>query len=89
MFEYRMLSLRQQADIATRKLLELEAEHARLELELRLAHATGIENDSVHAAQEQLDILVRQIATLTSWLIPAPETVVEAPSNGQRPVTAE
>lgn len=86
-FEYRLLSAQQQAQIASQKLLDLEAEHARLELELRLAAATGVENENVTAARGQLELLVQQVATLTSWIIPPP--VDEAPANGHRPITAE
>lgn len=90
MFEYRLLTQRQQAEIAHRKLLELEAEHARLELDIRLSKATGIENDSVATAEEHLVVLVQQMATLTSWLTPPPvEDEVPVSENGHRPVPAE
>lgn len=87
--DYQLLTAKQQAQIAHQKLLDLEAEHARLELDLRLAVATGIENDNVEAAKGQLEVLVQQIATLTSWLIPPPDEDAVGRSNGQRAITAE
>lgn len=79
---YHLLNAKQQAEIYHRKLLELEAEHVRLELELRLADAADIENDSVVEARSQLDVLVRQMATLASWIMPAPAEEVPVASNG-------
>lgn len=79
---YHRLTDIQLTGIANQKLLELEAEHARLELDIRVSKATGIENDNVAAGEEQLDLLVRQIATLASWIMPPP--VYEASANGHR-----
>lgn len=81
MTEYRHLTPDQQAGICHQKLLELEAEHARLALDLRLAAATGIENENVVAARGQLDLLARQIEILGDWISPPALT---ANANGHR-----
>lgn len=83
MSEYRLLTARQIAEIHQRKLLELEAEHARLELDLRLAAASGIENDNVTEARAQLELLAQQIATLISWITPPPAEIPVG-ANGHR-----
>lgn len=80
---YRLLTETQLAQIVQRRLLDLEAEHARLDLDVRLAKATGVDNDNVTAAVNQLELLVEQIAVLVSWSMPRPvDDVVEASSNG-------
>lgn len=81
MRDYRHLTPDQQAQICHQKLLELEAEHARLALDLRLAAATGIENENVVAGRGRLDLLVRQIEVLGDWIEP-PALTVNA--NGHR-----
>lgn len=83
MHEYRLLNAQHLAEIAQQRLFDLEAEHARLALDLRLAHATGVENDQVAKGEERLALLVQQIATLTSWTIPAPEAPPTVSTNGQ------
>lgn len=88
--DYSLLGPSELNKIGRQKLLELEAEHARLDLDLRLAHATGIDNDNVTAATNQLAILVQQIATLTSWLTPAPiAEPSDVSANGDQPVAVE
>lgn len=83
-YRYRLLTVRQLAEISERKLFDLEAEHARLDLEIRLARATGIDNEQVTGAEGQLELLVHQIVTLTAWLTPPP---LDAPSNGHKAPT--
>lgn len=86
---YRILNNGHIERIEADKLLQLEAEHARLSLDLRLARATGVQNENVAAADQQLALLVEQIATLTSWITPAPPEgavegeLVDAATNGQ------
>lgn len=84
MATYRFLSKAQLAAIWDNKVLELEAEHARLALDLRLARATNVENESVDTAQKHLNVLVAQMAALTSWMSPEPEQIELANSNGAR-----
>lgn len=79
--DYVLLTGRQLEQVHLQKLLALETDHARLELDLRLAHAVGVDGDDVAAAQAQLGIIVRQIATLVSWMTPPPpETEDEEPA---------
>lgn len=85
MNDYVILNAQQLAEIRHRKLHELEVEHARLELDLRLARATSIENDAVAQAEKQLEILYQQRMILLSWMAPPPAEVVAVPAaaNGQ------
>lgn len=80
--EYRLLTEDHLGQIAQRKLLDLETEHAALELDLRLARATGVQNENVGLAEVRLELLVKQIATLTSWVMPP--RVETAIANGHR-----
>ena len=75
---YRLLNQDQKFGIRRQKLLELEAEHYRLDLELRIAASSAIENDNVKVAREQLDILNQQIETLVAWLAPTPDVELAA-----------
>jgi cytidylate kinase len=91
---YLLLTDAQQGQIALRRLLELEAEHAGIDLDLRLAAAAGIENDVVVNARNQATILARQIAILTSWIQPPAQDqeeqiMNEESANGQEPALAE
>lgn len=84
--DYTLLTGQQQQQIALRKLVELEAEHAGLEFDVRLAAASGVENDNVVQARAQLELLVQQIAIVTSWVMhppSEPEIDEEASPNGQ------
>lgn len=65
------------------KLAELEAEHAKITMELRLAEVAGIENDSVEQARSQLAIVEVQHTAVVSWLgISAPDGDEESPTVG-------
>jgi hypothetical protein len=94
--DYLLLTDQQKDQISLRKLLDLESEHNALELNIRLAVAAGIENDSVENARNQQLILERQISILTAWISPAPqddaddetELVDEPVANGRKPVLA-
>lgn len=93
--DYLLLTDQQKDQISLRKLLDLESEHNALELNIRLAVASGIENESVENARNQQLILERQISILTSWIQPAPaeeaedvELVDEPVANGRKPVLA-
>jgi len=68
MMRYRVLTHDQVRGLLTRKLANIEAEHAALELELRLARVAAIENDAVIEARAQLAMLQAQHAALISWL---------------------
>ena len=65
--DYRFLTAAEAAQICRQKALELEVEHARLALDIRLAEASGIDNDNVTQAKGQLAILVVQMEALASW----------------------
>lgn len=71
--DYTLLTDTQRQQIALRKLLDLEAEHAGMELDIRLALSTGVVNDNVTNAQQQFVLLGRQIELLRSWVLP-PQT---------------
>lgn len=73
------------AEIYARKLLDLEIEHARLELELRLARATNIQNEAVANAENQMRVLNDQLDILQVWLAPQPEEPTPVTVNGQGP----
>ena len=79
---YRLLSQAQLTQIIQQRMLDLEAEHFRLELDVRLAKATGVNNDNVTAAVDQLKLLEEQVAVLTSWTTPRPDDVEKVSSNG-------
>jgi hypothetical protein len=94
--DYLLLTDEQKNQIALRRLLDLEAEHNGLELDIRLATASGVENENVERARNQTVILERQISTLVSWVQPADkadsddevELVDEPVANGRKPVLA-
>lgn len=93
--DYLLLTDQQKDQISLRKLLDLESEHNALELNIRLAVASGIENESVENARNQQLILERQISILTSWVQPPPaeeaedvELVDEPVANGRKPALA-
>lgn len=93
--DYLLLTDQQKDQISLRKLLDLESEHNALELNIRLAVASGIENESVENARNQQLILERQISILTSWIQPPPaegaedvELVDEPVANGRKPALA-
>lgn len=96
--DYTLLTDAQRQQIALRKLLDLEAEHAGMELDIRLALSSGVDNDNVTQAQQQLAVLARQIDLLRTWVLPpSPEVDDESivtdddlvSSNGQELVEAE
>lgn len=88
--EYMLLTQEQRDQVSLRKLLDLEAAHYGLELEVKIALSTGVRDDSVITAQQQVVLLARQISLLCSWIRPAEEEDVETPvPNGQDPVEVE
>lgn len=64
---YHRLTPEQMANIHEHKLLELEAEHAALTLDVRLAGVVGLDNESVAQARLHLNILEAQHAALAAW----------------------
>jgi hypothetical protein len=92
--DYLLLTDQHKGQISMRKLLDLESEHHGLELNIRLATAAGIENDSVENARNQAHILERQISILTTWIQPPAEEendvelVDEPVANGRKPALA-
>lgn len=93
--DYFLLTGQQREQISLRKLLDLESEHHALDLDIRLATASGIENDRVEAARNQAIILERQISILISWVQPPAEPEeedaepVDMPvANGRKPALA-
>lgn len=86
--DYRLLNDGQKQQIARQRLLELEAEHARLALDLRISAATGVENDNVVAGRNQLDLLAKQVETLASWITTEDQPLrgEVVPDNGRDPV---
>lgn len=74
--KYEYLTATQRQDILRQKRLQIEADHAALSLDLRLAKLVDLENEQVNAARSQLDILERQAHAIDDWLSPkAPEQV--------------
>lgn len=51
-----------------RKLTDVEAEYAALDLDVQLADIAGIDTDAVNQARAQLKILDVQHAALVAWL---------------------
>lgn len=93
--DYKILTPRALEQVHLQKLLALETDHARLELDIRLAHAVGLDDDAVAVQQRQLIVIVQQMATLLSWITPPPaetedeepvvnEDEVDASTNGHR-----
>jgi hypothetical protein len=90
--DYQILSARQLEQVHLQKLLALETDHARLDLDLRLARAVGLDNDDMVTVQHQLAVIVQQMATLLSWITPPPpedeehddEDEIVVSSNGDR-----
>lgn len=72
---YHRLTPEHMAQVHERKLLELEAEHAALALELRLADVVALDNQSVAQARVHLDILEAQHAALAAWVERPPVTI--------------
>lgn len=68
--DYMQLTDAQLADVRRQKLLEIEAEHARLALDLDLASVVGMENEQVALAKTNLMALERQHQTLRELLAP-------------------
>jgi len=84
--DYTLLTQGQKDQIALRKLLDLEAEHYGLEMDVKVAISTDVHNDNVINAQQQVILLARQINLLRSWLLPPePEedVAIDASANGQ------
>lgn len=87
--DYLLLTQEQKSQISLRKLLDLEAEHFGLEMDVKVALTTGVENENVVAAQQRLVLLARQIDLVRSWLMPAHEEPAEPAPNGLDPVEVE
>lgn len=66
--DYRVLTDEHHLELQRRKLAEVEAEHAQLDLDVRLAAIAGIDNDEVAVARVQLAMLEAQHAALVAWL---------------------
>lgn len=81
MTEYHQLNENGLQEIRRQKVLQLEIEHARIDLDLRLARATGLQTEEMAVAEGHMRIIEEQIAMLLSWMKPVPELA----SNGHRP----
>jgi hypothetical protein len=68
--DYTQLTESQIKDIRRQKLLEIEAEHARLALDLELAAGVGLANEQVSTGKANLAMLERQHTTLVDLLSP-------------------
>jgi DNA-binding XRE family transcriptional regulator len=79
--EYTQLTNAQVVDIRRQKLLEIEAEHARLALDLSLAAGVGVQTDQVAQGRANLSLLERQHKTLHDLMFPPAETGGEAVSD--------
>lgn len=66
--DYRVLTGDHLSELQRRKLAEVEAEHAALALDVRLAVMVGIESPELEAARAQLAMLEAQHAALVAWL---------------------
>lgn len=66
--DYRVLTADHQRELQRRKLAEVEAEHAQLALDVRLAEMVGIQTAELGQAQAQLAMLEAQHAALVAWL---------------------
>lgn len=66
--KYEYLTAAQRQDILRQKRLQVEAEHAGLTLDLKLARIAGIENEQVAAAIAQLDVLDIQAKAIDDWM---------------------
>lgn len=74
--KYEYLTVAQRQEILRQKRLQIEADHATLTLDLKLAKLADLENEQVAAARAQLDVLDRQADAIDEWLNPkAPELV--------------
>lgn len=88
--DYHLLTGKQREQISLKRLLDMEAEHAGLELDIRIALSTGVNNDNLTGAQQQLALLARQIELLHTWLTPPPvdedtdKVPVDVAANGDR-----
>lgn len=78
MIEYHIFNGSHLQQLQEQKLGELEAEHARITMELKLAGLSGIENSSVDQARSQLAIVEVQHTAVASWLDLEADTVPEA-----------
>ncbi len=70
MMKYLQLTTGQLVDIRRQKLLEIEAEHARLALDLELAAAVQIATESVAQGKANLSLLERQHTVLREMMNP-------------------
>ncbi len=78
--DYTQLTPAQVDDIRRQKLLQIEAEHATLALDLQLADGVEMVNDQVETGRANLSLLERQHADLLRLMAPP------ASPNGAEPV---
>lgn len=71
--DYRKLTGDQVRDIHDQKLLDLEAAHARLTLDARLAEAAGIPAEQIAPTRRDIAIITAQADALAELMDPAPE----------------
>lgn len=83
--DYRQLTDAQLAETRRQKLLEIEAEHARLALDLELADGVGLVSEQVVQGRANLALLERQHRLLSDIISPPP---VEPSGNGTEPAPA-
>lgn len=76
--EYHRLTTAQVEGIYHRKQLELEAAHARLSLDVRLAETSTRNADQIIALRTDLALVARQLDLLEQWLSPEPQITPEA-----------
>lgn len=80
--EYALLTSAQHTEVRRQKLLELEAEHARLALDLKLAEAVGLKSEQVAIARANLALVERQHQVLREVMAPP---AAEPTDNGSAP----
>lgn len=82
--EYKSLNASQLDEIRKQKLLEIEAEHARLLLDLELAAGVGLQGEQVAQGKVNVALLERQHRALSEliWPPPPPEPAGGPSGNG-------
>jgi hypothetical protein len=81
--EYSQLTNAQITDIRRQKLLEIEAEHARLALDLDLAGKVGLQTEQVAQGRANLALLERQHRSLHDLMFP-PVDPADVSNNGPK-----
>jgi DNA-binding XRE family transcriptional regulator len=72
--EYSQLNDAQRGEIHRQKLAQIEVEHYRLTLDLKLAAAVGVENEQVTRGRTDLALLEGQHQALVDLIFPSAST---------------